>query len=273
MADQTTNTSLQNPNDILSAVQSLAGSISAPGTPNIPSLNFTMPSATDLPAQYQQFLQDAANDPSIVNYYQQLLDFAKGDTQTAIDQLKNDYKTAVQQTTDTLGNSLKQLGLTFTGESNSMLDQLNKRGIALTQEGAKGPLTYAGGGQSATELGQLNQSQQLRQEAEQRSAQQSIQNAGIAQTKGITSANEALQNQAISLGQSKQQDITNRANLALSAKQQADVLAAQKAVYGQTSGGGSSGPKTKSQIAADYTAGGGTGDVPVGFEGYGSASA
>lgn len=272
------NTSVQSPNDILTALSTLGTSIFNQPTPtvNIPALNFTPPTGSDMSAKFQQFLTEAANDPNLTKYYDQLLAYAKGDTDIAIQQLKTDYTTGVRQTLDTLGNTLKQMGLTFTGESKNLLDTLNKRGIALTQEGRSGPLTYAGGGEAGTEVGQLNDSQKLRQEAEQRTAKQKIETSGLSLNKGITQANQALQNQAIGLGQQKQQDVYNRAGLNFGAYQQSQAIDAQKALYGQTSGGsGSSNPYAgldPTQIPSDvkqqlWIAHGHAGTAPAGYGG------
>lgn len=235
------------PNSIINALSTLSNSLSNQPTPaiSIPTLGFNAPTGNDINAQYQQFLNDAANDPNLINYYNQLLSYAQGDTNLAIQQLQTDYNTGVRQTTENLQNSLSQLGLTFTGEQNSLLDQLNQRGIALTQN-PNGSLSYGGGGESQTELQNLNSSQALRQQAQQKSAQQSIENAGLSLNKGITSANEALQNQAISLQQSKQQDITNRANTNFQGWQNQQNFNAQMALQ-------------KQQMAM---AGGGTGSAP-----------
>ena len=268
MAEQTTNTLLQNPNDILSAITSLAQTAGTPPPAvTLPAFNFTVP--TNLPQKYQEFLQQAANSPDIINYYQQLLDYTKGDLTLATQQLEQDYQTGVRQTKDVLGNTLKQIGLTFTGESNSMLDQLNKRGIALTQEGAKGPLTYAGGGQAATEVGQMQQSQQLRQEAEQRSAAQNIENQGLKLQQGLTSAGQTARNQVMGLQQQKQADIFQRANIPYQSyltQQQIDAAKAAQSQSSSIGGGGSSGPVSLAQRQADFAAAGGKGDLPVGFE-------
>lgn len=205
-------TALQNPQDILNAIQTLAGNYASNiPTPSIPSLNYTAPSASDLSTQYQQFLTRAANDPDIINYYNNLLNQAQGDTNLALNFLQQDYQTGVRQTQANLAGTLAQEQVQSTQEQNNLQDTLNKRGIGLTQ-GANGKLDYAGGGQSATELGQLNQSQQLRQEAEQRSASQNVENMGINLQKGVTSQGQGLQQYATNLSQQKQGDIANRAN-------------------------------------------------------------
>lgn len=236
------NPNLQDPNSILGAINALAQSVSTPAPANLPSLNFTMPTGSDITDKYREFLQIAAKDPGIINYYNQLLAFAKGDTDLAKQQLETDYQTGVRHTTDNLRSSLKNLGLTFGHESDTLLDTLNKRGIALIQDGSK--LAYAGGGQAATELETLNESQRLRQEAEQRTAKQNIENAGIARTKGITSANQSLRNTALSLKQGEQQDVTQRANQAYGAWQNEQVVKAQQALANQQNqaNGGGRGP-------------------------------
>lgn len=198
-------------NDILSLITTLANQAS-PAVPqfNLPTLNYTPP--TDLPAKFQEFLRVASQQPDIINYYNQLLDAAKGDLNTAIGFLENDYKTGVRQVTDTLGNTLEQLGLKNVVEQEQLQDTLNQRGIATTDIG-NDRTAYAAGGRPATELGRLNMSQRLRQEAERRTAQQSIENKGITRSKGISSAQIGTRDKVLGYGQQKQQDITGRANI------------------------------------------------------------
>ena len=93
-----------------------------------------------------------------------------------------------------------------------MQNNLNQRGIALTDMG-NGQTAYAAGGVPATQLGQLNKSQSLRQEAERRTAEQSIENKGITRQKGISTAQQTTRNNVLGYGQQKQQDISGRANI------------------------------------------------------------
>lgn len=198
-------------NDILSAITNLANQASS-AVPQftLPTLNYTAP--TGLPEKYQEFLKLASQQPDIIKYYEDLYNNAKGDLNVAIGFLENDYKVGVRQTTDTLGNTLQQLGLKFGDEQNSLQNNLNQRGIAMTDMG-NGKTAYAAGGQPATELGRLNQSQGLRQEAERRTAQQSIENKGIARQKGISTAQQTTRSNVLGYGQQKQQDIAGRANI------------------------------------------------------------
>lgn len=205
------NPTVQDPNDILNAIKTLSQQLAVnPPQVSIPTLNLKLPSASDLQSKYVEFLNRAANDPDIVNYYNQLLQQAQGDTRIAQNFLEQDYQTGVRNTMADLQGTLQQLGLTFTQEQNQLQDTLNRRGIALTQDGNK--LTYAGEGQAATELGQLNQSQALRQEAEQRSASQKVTGLGSTLQKGLTSTGQQLAQTTQNLNQQKQADIANRAN-------------------------------------------------------------
>ena len=205
-------TAQTNPNDILQALSSLGANVSGQLPPiSMPGLNLQFPNAQQLQDQYQQFLQRAQQDPDIINYYSQLLSQAQGDVTLAQSQMENDYQTGVRNVQANLQGTLAQLGLTNTQEQQGLQNTLNQRGIALTQ-GDNGTLTYAGGGQPQTELSQLNQSQQLRQEAENRSASQ--QTAGLQSNlqKGLTSSGQGLAQYGQNLAQQKQGDITNRAN-------------------------------------------------------------
>lgn len=253
------NPQVQNPNDILNAISALGAQLATNlPTPTIPTLNYTAPNVSDLSSQYQQFLTRAANDPDIVNYYNQLLQQAQGDTTIAQNFLEQDYQTGVRNQIANTSAALKNLGLTFTGEQNSLQDTLNKRGIALTDNGQGGNV-YAGGGQAATELGNLNQSQQLRQEAEQRSAQQNIQGLSTTLQKGLTSSGQQLTQYAQGLNQQKQGDIANRASTYYGIYQQNEQAKQQQALADQQnkilSGGGSSNKPTAPPVPGNTGAG------------------
>lgn len=266
----------QGSNDILSAITALASSVG--NTPvaeaTIPALNFTAPSAGTLDDKYREFLTRASQDPDIINYYKQLLDYAQGDVNLAKQQIENDYQTGVRQTTDTLKGTLKSLGLTFDTEQKSLQDTLNKRGIALTDIGG-GKTAYAAGGQPGAELDTLNQSQKLRQEAEQRSASQNIEKMGISRTKSLTTAGQGLRDTALNLKQQQGQDIYGRANINYGAYQSAQAAAANKALQDQQSRmsiglpGVGTDPKnmTQEQRQALWDAQGKRGIAPVGFGG------
>lgn len=207
----TLNPGLQTSQSIMDAINTLVGQYSnAIPLPSISNLNFTAPSVSDLSAKWQEFLDRAAKDPDIVTYYNNLLGQAKGDTTLAINFLEKDYQTGVRQNTDNLKATLQSLGLNFGQEQRGMQDILNQRGIALTDMG-QGETQYAGGGLPKTELDTLNESQKLRQEAEQRSSGQKIETMGLSRQKGITSAGQQLQQYGSQLNQQKQSDILNRA--------------------------------------------------------------
>lgn len=242
---------LQNPNNIMDAVNTLVSQYSAPvPTTTIPTLGYTAPSADVVGSQFLDFLNKAAQSPDIINYYKQILDYAKGDVNLAKQQIEQDYQTGVRQITDNLKGNLANLGLTFTQESNQNQDSLNKRGISLTQDGQGQPLKFAGGGQAETESATLNTSQQLRQEAEQRSASQGVEKAGLTRTKALTSADQSLRNQALDLQGQQQQAIYNRASIGQQsaiAKQYADAAKASQDQQNKMNNGGG-GSNTRSHI-------------------------
>lgn len=197
-------------NSIIQAIQQLATQqATSILVPQIPTLNYTAPNTSDLDAKYSEFLTRASNDPDIVNYYNQLLRKAGDDTKIAEGFLEQDYTTGVRNTVENLSGTLKQLGLQSTQDNQTQQDSLNKRGIALTQ-GGDGKLNY-GGGQAGNELAQTKQNQDLRVEAENRSAQQGV--TGLAQTlnKGITSQGEQLASTTLDLQHQKEADISSRA--------------------------------------------------------------
>lgn len=221
------------PGSILSAIQTLANqSATAVPVPTIPTLQYTAPSVSDLSTQYQQFLSRAANDPDIVNYYSQLLQQAEGDTTVAEQQLEQDYQTGVRNTMSNLQGSLQQLGATFQQQNQQQQDSLNKRGIALTQN-ADGSLSYAGGGEAQSEVGQTNTQQALQQEAQQRSAQQTVQGAAQTLQKGITSAGQSLAQNVLSDQNSENTDIANRANTYMGLYNSQQAAAQQTALNNQ----------------------------------------
>lgn len=225
---------------------------------SLPSLNLQLPSASDLDSKYQEFLNRAANDPDIVNYYNQLLQQAQGDTQIAQNFLEQDYQTGVRNTIANTTAALQNLGLTFTGENQTQQDTLNKRGIALTEQpnGGNGqPLQYAQQGEAGTEKGQLSQSQSLRQEAENRSAQQSITGAGQTLQKGLTSTGQQLTQTAENYAKQKQADVANRAGTYYGIYQTQQAAAANKAAQDQQNsilgGGGGAGKGAKPNAQPD----------------------
>lgn len=163
-------------------------------------------------------------------YYMQLLTEANGDYDRAVKKLNDDYSngvrvatsnynTGTQNTLGDLGNSLAALGINFNQEQDQGIDSLNKRGMAVYQNGPDGQpnvvqkqLPIAGNtnpssanlntlnttgadmsginpteqygnqanlGQGGHELNQMLQDQQLRQEAVQRAGNQKLQTLGM----------------------------------------------------------------------------------------------
>ncbi len=153
----------------------------------------------------QEFETQVANNPDIMAYYNKLIANAKGDLAEATRQLEYDYSTGVRiagedytktttNATQDLAAALKSLGITFTGETNTLTDTLNKRGIATTQ-GAPGvdnkqPLNVGTEGQSGTEFSQLKSDQALRQEAVQRTADRTVAAAGLTKSRAVDTATE-----------------------------------------------------------------------------------
>ena len=210
--------------------------------PTLPSLDLALPSGTDLDAKWREFLDRAAKDPDIVNYYQNLLDQAKGDTKLAVSFIEKDYQVGTRQESDILTATLEKLGLTSGQEQEQLADTLNQRGIALTEDNGK--ITYAGGGRAATELGNLNTAQRLRKEAEERSARQNIETAGLTREKGITEAGQGLTQTAQTLGKAKQQDILGRGQQYYDIYQNKITSDAQQKMNQQATGVGPSGQST-----------------------------
>lgn len=249
------NPQLQDPNSIINALTTLSQNL-ATNIPQVtlPTLNVQLPSMNDLSSKYNEFLSRASNDPDIVNYYNQLLQQAQGDTQIAQQYLEQDYQTGTRNILDNLSGTLAQLGLTFTGEQQGLQNTLNQRGIGLTQD-PSGKLTYAGGGEAGYELGQLNQSQQLRQEAEQRSAQQGVTSLSQNLQKQLTSQGQNLVQTAQNLQQQKQQQIAQRAGTYYGLyqnQQAANAYNQQQQQFNQATGLGGAG--TQQPITGDTSA-------------------
>lgn len=227
------NPTLQNPNDIIQAISQLGSQLatSAPAV-SVPSLNIQLPNVSDLDSKYTEFLNRASNDPDIVNYYNQLLQQAQGDTQIAQNFLENDYQTGVRNTVTNLTNTLQTLGLQNQAQNRTLQDTLNQRGIALTDMGQGKNPQYAQGGEAGYEVGQLSQQQALRQQAEQNSAKQNITGLGSKLQQGISDSGRQLTQVAQNLQQQKQQAIGNRASTYYSIyqDQQAANLAKQQQI-------------------------------------------
>lgn len=228
MNDLPTTTGVTDPNNVLQAIQQLAGTVSSNiPVPTIPTIGYTAPSVTDISSKFNEFLQRAAKDPDIVNYYNQLLQQAGQDTQLAEQYLESDYQTGIRNTISNLQGSLQQLGLTFKQENQQQQDTLNKRGIAVTQ-GADGKLQY-GGGEAGNEISQTQQSQQLRQEAEQRTAQQNVTGLQATLQKGISSAGSQLAQTGLNLKGQMANDVMSRANSYMGLYNDQQAAAAQAA--------------------------------------------
>ncbi|MCK9370931.1 hypothetical protein M0R04_13555 [Candidatus Dojkabacteria bacterium] len=226
-------------------VNALLNQLTSPAV-SVPKLDYTPPSSAELQGKWKEFLERAAKDPDIVNYYQKLLDQAAGDTRLAIDFLDRDYKMGVRHTSDNLSETLKQLGLISEQEQETLAGNLNKRNIAVTDMGG-GKTAYAAGGQPARELGWLNEGQKLRKEAEQRSAGQKIEGMGLGREKGVTSANQQLQQFGTQTAYNKGQDIQSRASNYMglyNQGQQSDLLSAQIKQQNQIDNPGQSNTRT-----------------------------
>jgi len=181
--------------------------------PTIPALNLNIMTADQIEAKWKEFLDRATADPDIINYYNKLLEISKNNTDTAISLLETDWSTGVRQTRDTLAGALESLGITFGTEGDTLLNALNKRGIAVSQVSpyASNQLAYAGAGQAQTEVQKLTEDQRLRREATERTANQTIENLGLAKVKGETQQQQALTESQMNIQKQKEQDIASRA--------------------------------------------------------------
>ncbi len=257
----------------LSLDQALSQLTSAQTTPqniSYPTLNLN-PDWFQVP-DMNSYVKAAFNDPSLVQYYTQVLQDAQGDVNRAIDRLKQDYQQGLRYTSqdvdrlttqekEDLSSSLKTLGLQFSGETQNLLDTLNRRGMAVTQAQAgpgAGPLATGTGGRGGYEMGQLGQSQALRQEAVQRTADRNLQNIGISaqrqvtslgqtQTRGIedwTRALQEFQTQQLKSREQEAQQIGSQQQSMAMAQKQLDLQKAQleqaNALYGGTGSSSSS---------------------------------
>lgn len=171
-----------------------------PSNFNVPDLNSYMQSA------YQ----------ALAPYYTQILQQAQGDYNTAMTMLNNqkslsDYQANAEsalsnyQLNQNTQAALQTLGLQFPQETNQLLDALNKRGIATTQQQpnqATSPLDVGKGGESGYEMSALTSDQQLRQEAVNRSAQQQQQNSALTLQEKQQSAAQSLQSGTVAQQQS-----------------------------------------------------------------------
>lgn len=191
----------------LQSLQSILGATQAPtvgamnpmsGVIQFDPANFNIPNLN-------QYMQQAYQQ--LAPYYQQILDQAQGDYNTAIQVLQNqksltDYQAQASaalsdyQLNQNTQAALQTLQVQFPQETNQLLDSLNKRGIATTQaqpDQANSPLAVAKGGESGYEMGALTSDQKLRQEAVNRSAQQQQQNTALQQQNAQQNSAQSLQ--------------------------------------------------------------------------------
>ena len=222
----------QSDSDVMTAINNLIGQVTNVPTPTIPTLNVNLPSADDVNSQWMSFLTKASQDPTIINYYQGLLDKAVGDTKLAISYIEQDYTNGTRDIAQNLAGTLAQEANTSDTETKSLANTLNQRGIAMTVN-PQGNVQYAAGGEPATEAATLSSTQQLRKEAEIRSANQSIQTAGLTKEKGITSANQQLDSTATTLQGQKQADVLAEAQQNMNAFTSDQSAKAQEAINKQ----------------------------------------
>lgn len=214
---------------ITAALQSLAGNAaSSVPMPTIQPLSYTAPSLSDISQQFQTFLNRAASDPDIINYYNKLINTAEGDYNTAIGFLQSDYATGVRQTVQTLSGDLQSLAQQNTTNQVTQQDALNKRGMAVTQN-ADGSLGYAGGGEAGTEVNATAQNYALQQEAKQRSANQSVQNYAQTLQKNTSQQGQTLTNAVQGYQTNYNTDVGNRANMYMGLYNQQQTAAEQAA--------------------------------------------
>lgn len=154
---------------------------------------------------------------TISPYYEELAKQAKGDFDLAVKMMTTDYQQGVREQKENLAltnkygqaaftNALDTLGVTFGNENRQLVDNLNKRGMAVYQNNPDGTpnvvtpgtlnptynfndYTYgqnipvqqnaANTGYGGTELGRLRQDQSLRAEAEMRAKMQPLESAGL----------------------------------------------------------------------------------------------
>lgn len=207
-----TNTMDINSSDFWDKLTKLYNTPSTIAAPNYPAGVFDVTSP-DI------FIKRAMEE--LTPYYTQLLKEADGDVNLAKQRLEEDYKLGVRVAKEDLESNLARLGITFTQEANTMRDNLNKRGIALTQTtpGVAGRTTYAGGGQPQTELSQLTEDQRLRKEAEDRTAQRAAESAGIKKQRGTEDVTRQDQLYREELQRQKEEQAVSRAGVYSSAEQ------------------------------------------------------
>lgn len=174
-------------------------------------------------------------------YYTKLLNDAQGDLNTALGYLQTDYQQGTRYAQQDLSTSLKQLGLQFPVEQQNLENSLNQRGIALTQQPGTSNTTYAGGGQPATELANLNEDQQLRSEAVQRTAQRTNTQLGQTYQRGVTNATRQSQIYGEGLGQQLESQALSRAGVTAGLQNQSNAANLQGQMFNASLSGGGGG--------------------------------
>lgn len=191
------------------------------GSPTGSGGGYNSVSAPNYAAIRDQISNILATQPTATNpdpYYYELAKQAKGDFNTAVSLMTSDYTTGVKQAKQTyaqeqkygtadLQNSLSSLGITFNGENEKELNDLNQRGMAVYQNNPDGTpnvvtpgsfnptydtnnYTYNSGvsgpnpnaanlGRGGYEAEQLRQDQSLRAEAAMRAGMKPLEAAGI----------------------------------------------------------------------------------------------
>lgn len=153
---------------------------------------------------FNQLVKEAFSDPALVAYYDRLLKENQGDVNLAKQNLSYQYTTGSRYQQEDLATSMKQLGVQFPQETESLVDTLNKRGIALTQ-GNGGKLNVATEGRAGTEMSRLTEDQKLRQEAVQRTAQRGVEALGFQKKTGEESIAKGQRDYQEQLQQEREQ--------------------------------------------------------------------
>ena len=292
-------------NGLYSNIQTLLGQLgqegsnpqNVPGAPtfqlpagianvNLAPGDFQAPQGTniggDIGAQYNQYLQQAYQN--LKPYYQKLLADSNNNLNLAMQNLEQDYQNGMRYTQQDLAtysgyavqdfnNAMQKLGLQFPQEQQQLQGQSNQRGIALTQ-GADGKLVYGGGGESGTELGQLNSDQQLRKQAVDQAQQRNLQGLYTgaqrqetttknAYLRGGENATQSAQQYQEGLNQTMQQQMNQQVGQNQNLQNASDVAQQNK----KNSGGSPLANASVGDRQAAWTAAGNKGDLPVGWYG------
>lgn len=205
------------------------------------------------------FLQKAYEE--LKPYYEKLLTEADGDVERAKTRLEEDWSKGVRQTSEDLTANLAKLGIDFSKEQGSLLDTLNKRGVALTQN-PEGGLTYAGGGQAQTEYQQLSEDQKLRKEAEERTARRLTEQAGVTKSRGQEDVTRQDQLYREQLQSQKEQQGVARAGVYQGAEQQQKANQLNQSIYGAQTGTSQGTSNTSSLNPNDANS------IKAAFQGY-----